>query len=349
MNICFLTHNLRQDNGGGVFASRIIESVAKAGNEVVALTTLSSGKAYEQQLLPPGKTSLFSNFFAIRTILKSADIIHAFDAYPYGVIAHLATLGLHKKILITAIGTGSIGGLYHWPKSIFLRLAYRHTSLVTAISSFVRSEIEKYISNVPIRVITPGVEMETFAAPVPPTTLARKPYILSVGSLRWRKGYKFSIQGFAEIHQTLPELNYVIVGKRYTEKEYGQLKELIMKLDLKEHVTILETIDSEEEMCALYQGAEAFCLLSQNDNHDVEGFGLVFLEAAAAGLPVVGSTECGVQDAMQDGVNGHLVPSRDTHAFAEAMLEILQTPGVREKMSQASRLHAQENTWEKFH
>ncbi len=349
MKICFLAHNLRHDNGGGVFSARSIEAAQAAGATVVALTTLQSGKPYERPLFTGGKFALLGDLWRIRAALKEADIVHPLDTYPYGVIAALAGLGLKKKFIITAVGTGAIAGLYRWPQSWLMRFAYARADTVVAISTFVRDEIQKRIPHLAIKVITHGVEYEQFAAPAPEyvPAAAHRPYIISVGSLRWRKGYKFSIRGFAEIRAQMPSLHYLIVGKRYTEKEFNNLTALITQLGLQDAVTILEQVDSAEDMRALYQGAEAFGLLSQNDDHDVEGFGLVFLEAAAAGLPVVGSSGCGVADAMADGINGYLVPPRDTHAFAQAMLKILQTPGLRGKMADASRAFARDNTWDK--
>ncbi|MEK9195205.1 MAG: glycosyltransferase family 4 protein, partial [Patescibacteria group bacterium] len=92
---------------------------------------------------------------------------------------------------------------------------------------------------------------------------------------------------------------------------------------------------------------ELFCLFSQNVNHDVEGFGLVFLEAAAAGLPVVGAKNCGVDDAVQEGKNGLLVDTRDPKDFAHAIVTILRDPQKKKQMALASVAYARTCTWER--
>jgi glycosyltransferase involved in cell wall biosynthesis len=89
-----------------------------------------------------------------------------------------------------------------------------------------------------------------------------------------------------------------------------------------------------------------FCLFSQNVNHDIEGFGLVFLEAAAAGLPVVGSKNCGIDDAVRDGENGLLVPTRDPHDFADAIIRILRGEQQKKAMAEKSLAFARSMSWE---
>ena len=349
MHIVFLTHNIRNDNGAGVFSRRLVAAVrGDAGSHVRVLTTVRTGEDYEEAILYPNKWLMFLTLPRIRRALKDADIIHALDAFPYGIIAVVASLGLGKKIIITATGSGSILPLYHWLYAWPVRYAYARADALTAISSFTRDEILKKIPNLKIRVINHGVDAHFFAAPHGAyDTTELKDYILGVGTIRWRKGYHFSIRAFAKIADEFPKLKYVIVGKRYRDDYDERLEKLIRELKLEGRVIILDTIENRESLADLYQGAVLFCLFSQNVNHDVEGFGLVFLEAAAAGLPVVGSKNCGIDDAVRDGENGILIPTRNPDDFAAAMQKILANPELRQKMSDASRAIARASTWEK--
>ena len=88
-------------------------------------------------------------------------------------------------------------------------------------------------------------------------------------------------------------------------------------------------------------------MFSQNVNHDVEGFGLVFLEAAAAGLPVVGSKNCGIDDAVQDGRNGILIPTRNPDDFAKKIIAILGDLKRKKIMAEASHAFVRTMTWER--
>jgi len=350
MKICFLTHNLKQDNGAGVFSLRLVNGLRKSlGCEVVVLTTEPSGFSFEKSILYPKKIKLISQFFNIRKIIKECDIIHALDAFPYGLIAILCSFRLGKRIIITAVGSGSIIPLYQRFYSALTKYCYRKADRLTAISQFTKTEILKKVKNLEIQVINHGVDFEEFSK------LSEKgkteelskyrPYILSVGALRWRKGHHFSIQAFAKISQVFPDLKYLIVGKKQAQKYYDKLLKLVKDLNLEGKVFILNNIESQEKLIQIYQGAELFCLMSQNVGHDVEGFGLVFLEAAACGLPVVGSEDCGVEDAVQDGKNGFLVNSRSIDDFADAIIKILQDRQLKEKMQANSLALARASDW----
>src|SRR3989338_4747641 len=361
MKICFLAHNLWQDNGAGVFSRRHITELSRAlPAEIVVLTTLASGESNEHALIHASRLALLRELPKIRRLIKQCDVVHALDIFPYGFIAALASIGLGKKLIITAIGTGSIHPLNFWRYAPFMRWAYRRAAAVTAISAFTRDEILKKMPELKITVINPGIDITEFSAnsnlqPVEAKTFASttynlqayKPYILGVGQLRWRKGYHFSIRSFAKIADRFPDLHYVIVGKRYTDVYDRRLKNLIAELGLGNRVHILQDVPSRTALAEIYKNAELFCLFSQNILHDVEGFGIVFLEAAAAGLPVVGSKNCGIDDAVEDGKNGILVSTRDPDDFADAIAKILRDKKLKGEMGARSLAFARTMSWEK--
>lgn len=349
MKICFLTHNLRQDNGVGVFSRRLIEGLRESlGAEVIALTVVAGREPYERTILHPNKLRLLLRLPEIRRTLRECDVIHALDVFPYGFIAALASFGLGKKVVITAIGSGSILPLYQFQYVRLVRWVYRRTDRATAISAFTRDQILYKIPGISITVINPGVDADFFtSADGAHYDVSRfKSYILGVGQLRWRKGYHFSIRAFAKTRERFPELNYVIVGKRFKDDYYERLQKLINELGLRDRVFILEDVQTREELADVYKGAELFCLFSQNINHDVEGFGLVFLEAAAAGLPIVGSKNCGIDDAVRDGENGILVPTRSPDDFADAIIKILSNGQLKKAMGERSLAFARRMSWE---
>ncbi len=356
LRVCFLTHNLAQDNGAGVFSSRLIKGLKKElGIETVVFTS-------------DGGKKLFLDFFKIRKAIKSCDAVYALDAYPYGVAAYLASFGLHKKFIITAVGSGAVIHLYKWPHSFLLKRAYRRADKVTAVSNFTKNEILKKVPGLKIKVINHGVDSVNFkderfserdgASGAPGKRVSAsdaesarlnlqnfKPYILSVGSLRWRKGYHRSIEAFKKISEAMPDLHYVIVGKKYADDYYVRLRKLIDNLGLEKRVHILDNIENQNELIDIYKNAELFCLMPQTANRDLEGFGLVFLEAAAAGLAVVGTDGSGTEDAVLDGKNGYLVGPRDIEGFAGAVLRILKNPALRSGMSEASLEFAKNSDW----
>jgi phosphatidylinositol alpha-1,6-mannosyltransferase len=354
MRICFLTHNLRQDNGAGVFSLRLIRGMQESlGAEVVALTTVGSDLPIDRAILYPNRFELLKAFPKIRRIIRECDIIHALDIFPYGIVAWIAGFGLGKKLIVTTVATGSLANFKNPVYAFLMRRVVRRAAAVTAISRFTAREIEKRVPGISIKVIPHGVDFDlsrfararALRAEGKPSHYF--PYILSVGLVRWRKGYHRSIEAFAQIAKKFPNLKYVIVGRYHATDYRKRLEDLIAHFGLEGRVIILDKV-GEDQLAELYAGAELFCLQAQNyDNRDYEGFGLVFLEAAACGVPVVGTSQSGIEDAVEEGKNVFLVRPLDVPGFAAAMSRILEDKKLAAKMSEASLDFARRSSWEK--
>ena len=337
MKICYLNRHLQDDTGVGAFCLALIKSITGIRSDV------SYNILTGEDMLSGGFFGLAFNFFKIRRFFSQHDIIHALDAWPYGVIAALFSLGLKKTVLITAIGTGAVEPLYHILKRSLLIWAYRSAHKVVAVSSNTKSEILKVIPDLKIEVINHGVDYQKFKSQISNLKIIEdlKPYILSVGWLKPRKGLIYSLRAFALIVAKFPNLRYLIVGEGL---EYENLVAESTRLGVRDKIIILKKV-SEEYLVSLYKAAELFLLLPQSDSKDIEGFGLVFLEAAACGLPVIGTYKSGAADAIWEGHNGLLVESRDSQAAAAAMLKILTDNALRNKFSRNSILFAQKMSW----
>ena len=340
MKICYLNQTLRKHSGAGNFYYSIAEAVKTIMPEVTSEVLAS------ENLLYPNKFKLLLALPAIRKIIKNCDIVHALDGWPYGVVAALANVGLNKPLIITAIGTGAVKPLYSPIKSLIMRWAYRRAKQVIAVSNSTKRELLKFMPELNVEVIPHGVNPEKYRAVhagYQAEAQKLKPYILSVGSLKPRKGFKYSLEAFAKIATNFPELKYVIVGGG---PELENLKLKIKNLKLENRVIFLSYLH-QDNVNALYQNAEAFILLSQDDQKDLEGFGLVFLEAAACGLPVIGTKGTGAEDAILEGRNGFLVPTGNAAGAAEMLGIILKDKKIRTDFAKRSVSFADEMTWEK--
>ena len=363
MRICYLNHDLKDNTGAGRFFLSLYESLIhrQPDMESTVLTSEASGHKLDNPIIKSGKFGLLFSIPKIRNVLKKYDIIHALDGWPYGFIAVLASVGLNKKIIITAIGSGAVQPLYNPFLKPLIKWAYRRADKVVAISRNTKKEIQKFLPNLEIEVINHGVNYEKFqneSADIPQNIKNLKPYILSVGVLKERKGYEYSIKAFLKIAQKYPNLNYVIFGWDYTASNaaYSRLKKIVSDLNLSDRV-IFAAYDqqkgfgrksvSNEELIGLYKNAELFLLLPQDVNKDIEGFGLVFLEAASCGLPVVSSLGTSAEDAVSDGRNGILVNSKNTDEAGEAISRILSDKELRAKFSDESIKFAKEMSWDK--
>ncbi|MEK9174606.1 MAG: glycosyltransferase family 4 protein, partial [Patescibacteria group bacterium] len=319
MKVCYLNHDLKENTGAGRFCLSLIQQVKNLipETEITVLTSEPAGHSLERPIIRAGVLGFIFSVFKIRRIIKASDIIHALDGWPYGFVALAASYGLKKKIIITAIGSGAVAPLYSFWRKSLLTWAYKKAHRLTAISHHTKKEILKIVPDIKIEVINHGVDFQKFKIKNLKLKIAEnlKPYILGIGTLKKRKGYEYSLKAFAEISEKFPNLKYIIVGQG-PEKENLKLK--IKNLKLENRVIFLENL-SEEELIGLYHNAELFILLPQDINKDMEGFGLVFLEAAACGLPVVSSRDSSAEDAVLEGKNGFLVSPQDFISAGEAM------------------------------
>ena len=119
----------------------------------------------------------------------------------------------------------------------------------------------------------------------------------------------------------LPSARLVVIGDG---PEHGTLQALVQQLELGSVVRLLGALADDGEVRAWYRRCAIFCLPSIQ-----EGFGIVFLEAMASGLPVVSTTATAIPEVVPHGQAGLLVPPRDPEALAEALLSLLSDPLCR--------------------
>lgn len=193
--------------------------------------------------------------------------------------------------------------------------------------------------------LTPGALRSDFAVvPARPARTGHKIVVLTVGRLHPRKGQLLTLEAL----QLLPaevraRLEYWVVGGqskgRYEERLRRAAAE---KPDLA--VKFLGNLP-DEELSRIYDGADIFAMTSVNVGRSVEGFGLVYLEAAAHGLPVVAHDVGGVAEAVVEGKTGLLVPPQRPVQLAAAFEKLIHDPALRRRLGAAGREWALRNCW----
>ena len=170
-----------------------------------------------------------------------------------------------------------------------------------------------------------------------------KKIILTLGRLAKRKGVAWFIEN------VMPELDnnilYVIAGKGEDKKA---IEKAIEKTELQNRVKLLGNINDEEKL-KLYGSADIFVQPNIKVKGDMEGFGLVVLEAAACELPVVASELEGLKDAIQNGKNGFLAKPYNNENFKRKIEYLLNDDDFRKKFGQRARQYTIENYgWQKI-
>jgi phosphatidylinositol alpha-1,6-mannosyltransferase len=167
--------------------------------------------------------------------------------------------------------------------------------------------------------------------------------LLTVTRLYPYKGVDRMLESLPAISRSVPGVKYLVVG---SGPDRQRLEDLTVRLGLQKQVSFLGPL-ALSEIVELYNLADLFVMLSRDEPPDVEGFGLVFLEAAACGLPSVGGRSGGIPDAIDDGKSGWLVDPCNTQEIATTIIELLKSPERLERASEFCLSTAPQKTWER--
>lgn len=212
----------------------------------------------------------------------------------------------------------------------------RNAALVLACSRFTRSAVlDLGVRPERARVVYPGVDARRFR-PIDGIAPTRAKTILTVSRLADRyKGHEIAIRALPLVKMNCADVRYRIAGE-------GPLRDHLSRVahdvGVESDVEFLGDV-ADEDLPDLYRSCDLFVLLSRESPRDggAEGFGIVFLEAAACAKPVVAGRSGGIVDAVQDGVTGVLVDPEDVDAAAGAIISVLQDPSNAKRLGDAGR------------
>lgn len=190
--------------------------------------------------------------------------------------------------------------------------------IIVAVSKFTQSLLPFWIlqKKIKLKIIPNGLDKSDYVCQNK-IRLLGEPALLTVGHVSPRKGQHRLIKALPQLLDKFPGVHYHIVGRPI---EQQKLERLALELQVSEHVTFHGSIRHHEELWDYYAAADVFVLLSENQaNGDVEGFGIVALEANACGIPVLGAKYCGVEEAVAHEKSGYLVDGEDASAILEGV------------------------------
>jgi phosphatidylinositol alpha-mannosyltransferase len=230
---------------------------------------------------------------------------------------------------------------YEYVKPIFGRFFDRLDGRI-AVSEAVRDFLIPYFPG-DYRVIPNGIDVERFSNP------ALRPIegfddgklnILFVGRLDKRKGFKYLLRAFAQVKKIVPEARLMVVGAY--DKEDKEPFVLYARENRLRDVRFIGYV-SEEDLPRYYQTCHVFCAPSTG----FESFGIILLEAMAAGKPIVASDIDGYRGVLEDGEEGLLVQPEDERHLADALIRLLKDPALRGRMGQQGQAKATDYSWRK--
>ena len=233
-----------------------------------------------------------------------------------------------------------------WPFSWAISEIARSVDVVTYLGDFTQQAIaRRFKDKNKLTKIAPGIDTEHFR-PLDGRELREKygiadrATIVSVGRLVHRKGQDRLVEAMPLVLKEIPEAHLVFIGEGPHRKK---LDELVKKLKLENHVTFIGRIQYSDLPRHISLG-DIFAMPSRSRlfGLEVEGLGIVYLEASACGLPVVGGNSGGAPDAVKEGITGFVVDGNDLPEIADRIITLLKDDELRNQMGNAGRSWAME-------
>ena len=210
-----------------------------------------------------------------------------------------------------------------------------------AVSGAARDAVSRYFPG-DYTVIPNGIDYERFNHGIEPFPAYDdgRPTILFFGRLDKRKGFEHLLDAFVHVHRQLPTARLLVVGA-YTRED----KEPFVLRARREGIHGVHFLGyaPEDQKPRYFRSCDVFCAPSTG----FESFGLVLLEAMAAGRPLVASDIAGYRSVLTDGREGLLVEPGDPEALAAALLRLLRDPELRARMGAQGRATARGLAWDK--
>lgn len=232
------------------------------------------------------------------------------------------------------------------PESPGRMLGERHlaqaSDAVIAVSAAERDTVIARLGASPahVVVVTPGVDADLFTPAVAPA--ARPGYIVAAARLEPLKGLDLAIEAIAALPDELRPKLVIAGGPTTGHDEYpADLCEHARAHGLADGIRFLGP-QSREDLAELLRGARMLVVPSHS-----ETYGLVALEAAASGIPVVATASGGLIEAVENGATGLLVDSRNPAAWTDAVRRVLEDDALSARLGTAGRARAEQFTWDR--
>lgn len=268
--------------------------------------------------------------FCVKSLIRDRNIRTVFfgAAAPLGILSKgLRRAGVQHIVALTH--GHEVWWSRIWPFSWAMRRISQQVDHLTYLGGFTQRAIAKAISTAAADAmvkIAPGIDTEHFA-PIDATALkdqlglGDKKVIVSVGRLVHRKGQDTLIEAMPEIISAVPDAHLLMIG----EGPYrAYLENRTKALDVQSSVTFIGRIQYADLPRYICTG-DIFVMPSRSRlaGLEVEGLGIVYLEASACGLPVIAGNSGGAPDAVLEGKTGLVVDGRSSREVAQAVIELL--------------------------
>jgi phosphatidylinositol alpha-1,6-mannosyltransferase len=281
---------------------------------------------------------------------RAAELARAYDCDTvwFGAAAPLGLLaaGLRERAGIQRAVALTHGHEVGWAalpaaRGLLKRIA-RGTDVVTYLTGYQRARLARVLDGLTtLERLAPGVDTDTYHPGVDGSAvrekygLADRPVVVCVSRLVPRKGQDILIEAMPAIRRRVPDAALLVVGGGPDRVRLRRMAEIA---DLAGHVVFTGSVPWDD-LPAHYAAGDVYAMPCRTRRRglDVEGLGIVYLEASASGLPVVAGDSGGAPDAVREGETGYVVNGRDVAAVADRVATLLGDPDLARRMGTAGR------------
>lgn len=274
-----------------------------------------------------------NRFYKLMTLVGSADVVIAsgkFSLWTVGISSWFK-----RKQYISVIHGTEVNFQNKYLKNS-VELSLKRFDHIIAVSNYTKSLIAHL--NLNVSVIPNGYDQNKWSPKTAPSqSLKGSPKLVTVGNVTSRKGQMNVISHLPSLKLKYPNIHYHCIGLPTQADEFLRKAEL---LQVERNVTFHGRLD-DEMMHQMLLTSDIFVMLSsETQTGDVEGFGIAVIEANALGIPAIGSSGSGLEDAIAHEKTGFLINPNNTDEFIEKMSQILEGyPAFRQSSIQWAYNH----------
>lgn len=280
---------------------------------------------------------------------SGAEVVVFGDAFPLALLGPgLVERGI--PVIVAAHGFDYWLSTVPVAHAVMRRMTSRASRVVVMCSRFIARRVRTAVpGDVPVSVLYPGADLERFRPDLPTDDLRERhrlgdrPVVVCVSRLVYRKGQDVLIRSMRDVLRRVPEAVLLIVGGG---PRAGALRRLAEAAPSRSVVFAGEV--GEEDLARYYALGDVFAMPCRTRlaGMEVEGWGNVFIEAAACGRPVVVGDSGGARETVVHGETGLLVDGRDHGAVADAIAVLLEDPAYGRRLGKAGRARVEaQHTW----
>jgi glycosyltransferase involved in cell wall biosynthesis len=270
------------------------------------------------------------------------DLVHVHWLVPQGALAVRPARAAGIPLVISAHGA-DIHQLARTPARRWIAQAIESADAITANTRDTAACVEEVAKPRRLAVIPMGLDLDLFSPRLREPRVRRgDPWILAVGRLVEKKGFIHLVEAVPALLRDHPQLRVTICG---TGPERDRLDSRIAELDVGHAVELVGPVD-RQTVASYMASADLFVGPSIVDaKGDTEAQGVVFIEAMAAGCPIVATRVGGIPDVIEDGVHGRLVEPGRTDLLAVAIAEALANPSLRDAWTRTALERVKRYSW----